>query len=232
MAKENRMVTRKVKSNRQADASPLLPMNEKQEDYIKAINQHPIVICTGVWGSSKTYIPTVMAADMLRTGDIEKIVVARPTEGKGKSVGYGKGTFEQKMTPWCAPVLETLKVRLGAGHVEAFIENGKIELLSLEFIKGRSYDDTFILVDEAEDLEPEVAKSLVGRHGVRSKTVITGDTRQQDLKRRSGLEYLLEVAAFVGIDVPLIDFDSWEYCVRSDEAKAWGMAFEEFERRK
>tara|TARA_R110000782_G_scaffold207013_1_gene295541 strand:- start:281 stop:616 length:336 start_codon:yes stop_codon:yes gene_type:complete len=103
-------------------------------------------------------------------------------------------------------------------------------MLSLEHVKGRSWDNSLIIVDEAEDLDPEVAKSLVGRQGMNSTTVITGDIAQQDLKRNSGLQYLLDVAEYSSLPVALIDFDSWEYCVRSEEAKMWGMAFANFEK--
>lgn len=217
-----------AKSNRPA----LRPMNDKQKDYINAINTSSFVICVGVWGSSKTFIPSMIAADMLLDKKIDRIIIARPAEGKGKSIGFLKGDKNEKLEPWCAPVTETLKARLGVGNYEAYLSNGKIECLALEHVKGRSWDHSFILVDEAEDLEPEVAKSLVGRQGVGSKLVVTGDIMQQDLKRNSGLEYLLQVAEFANLPVPVIDFDSWEYCVRSEEAKMWGMAFEQFEKSK
>lgn len=210
---------------------PLQPLNDKQKDYIKAIQSESNVICVGVWGSSKTYIPSVIAADMLLDKKIEQIIIARPAEGKGKSIGFLKGDKDQKLEPWCAPVTDTLKTRLGNGNYEAFLANGKIQLLSLEHVKGRSWDNAFILVDEAEDLEPEVAKSLMGRQGVNSKLVVTGDIQQQDLKRNSGLEYLLAVADFANLPITIINFDSWDYCVRSEEAKRWGKAFEAYENR-
>ena len=210
---------------------PLRPMNDKQAEYIKAIQEQACIICIGVWGSSKTYIPSVIASDWLLDKKIDKVIIARPAEGKGKSVGFLKGSKDDKMQPWCAPITDTMKDRMGIGNFEAMLANGKIEQLALEHVKGRSWDNCLILVDEAEDLEPEVARSLVGRQGVNSVTVITGDLRQQDLKKNSGLQYLLDVAAFTSLPVTLIDFDSWDYCVRSEEAKMWGMAFEKFEKR-
>jgi phosphate starvation-inducible protein PhoH and related proteins len=210
---------------------PLRPMNDKQADYIKAIQEQSCIICIGVWGSSKTYIPSVIASDWLLDKKIDKVIIARPAEGKGKSVGFLKGSKDDKMQPWCAPITDTMKERMGVGNFEAMLANGKIEQLALEHVKGRSWDNCLILVDEAEDLEPEVARSLVGRQGVNSVTVITGDLRQQDLKKNSGLQYLLDVAAFTELPITLIDFDSWDYCVRSEEAKAWGMAFEKFDKR-
>ncbi len=208
----------------------LRPLNKRQAEYINAIKSESVVIAIGVWGSSKTYIPSVMACDMLEGKDVEKIVIARPTEGKGKSVGFFKGDKDEKLSGWCAPITETMKKRLGEGVYQAFLDNGKIELLALEQVKGRSFDNTFILIDEGEDLDPEVARSLVGRQGINSKTIITGDINQQDLKRNSGLELLLEVAEIGGIGISIIDFDDWKYCVRSPEAKAWGMAFEKYDK--
>jgi phosphate starvation-inducible PhoH-like protein len=210
---------------------PLLPMNDKQAAYIKAIQEQSCIICIGVWGSSKTYIPSVIASDWLLDKKIDKVIIARPAEGKGKSVGFLKGSKDEKMQPWCAPITDTMKERMGVGNFEALLANGKIEQLALEHVKGRSWDNCLILVDEAEDLEPEVARSLVGRQGVNSVTIITGDLRQQDLKKNSGLQYLLDVASYTSLPITLIDFDSWDYCVRSDEAKAWGMAFEKFDKR-
>jgi phosphate starvation-inducible PhoH-like protein len=222
---------RAVDATRQ-NRPPLRPMNEKQRQYISAVQNESFVICVGVWGSSKTFIPSMIAADMLLDKKVDRIIIARPAEGKGKSIGFLKGDKNDKLEPWCAPITDTLKTRLGLGNYEAFINNGKIELLSLEHVKGRSWDNAFILVDEAEDLEPEVAKSLVGRQGVNSKLVVTGDIMQQDLKKNSGLEFLLDVAEFAKLPITLINFDSWEYCVRSEEAKMWGMAFQEYEKSK
>lgn len=215
-----------------AQTITLEPLNERQREYISAIKHNPVTLCIGVWGSAKTYIPSVIAADMISRKQVEKIIIARPAEGKGKSIGYLKGGANEKLEPWCAPVTDTLKACLGVGHFQALIDNGRIEMLALEHVKGRSWDNTFIIVDECEDLEPEVAKSLVGRQGINSKIVITGDIAQKDIKRHSGLEYLLAVVEYANLNVPLINFDSWDHCVRSEEAKMWGQAFESYDNAK
>ena len=210
---------------------PLEPLNKLQGTYILAIKSDPVIICTGVLGSSKTYIPTVIACDLLRDKKIQKIIVARPCEGKSKSAGFFKGSKNEKLEGWCTPVTDTMKKRLGLGNYEAYLANGRIELIALEQIKGRSFDDTFLIVDEAEDLEPAVAKSLVTRQGQNSTTVIAGDIAQKDIKNFSGLDVLLKVPPICdGLRYSHIDFDSWDYCVRSDEAKQWGMGFEAYER--
>lgn len=208
----------------------LQPLNPKQKEYISAINVYDMVVCCGVWGSSKTYIPSVMAADMLndKSSSIDKIIIARPTEGKGKSIGFLSGDKNQKLEPWCEPVISTLKGRLGNGAYSYYLGNGQIEMLALEHVKGRSWNDCFIIIDEAEDLDEEVAESLMGRIGDRSKMVITGDFKQQDLKKVSGLQFIIDMVKFYDdeTEVPVIDFDSWDYCVRSERAKKNGMAIE------
>lgn len=231
----NTPVTRKVKSDITASKSkPIQALNEKQQDYINALlDPHKsTIIATGVLGSSKTWLPSAMAADLLMSKKISKVVVARPAEGKAKSVGYTKGNFDEKLAGWCAPVLDTMKERMGMGNFDAALELGKIVLLPLEQIKGRSWDDTWIIADEVEDIEMETAKSLVTRLGQRSKIILAGDLAQQDLKRYSGLQYLLDVAKTLGLPITLIDFNDWKYCVRSEDAKMWGMAFEQYDRMK
>lgn len=238
-----RKVTRRTRDNRSNEhhsektfsnvntRQPLRPMNDKQRDYIKAIENCSVVIAIGVWGSSKSFIPATIAADWLMDKKIKKVIIARPAEGKGKTVGLLPGSLNEKLEVWTAPITDTMKDRMGVNHFKAMLENGKIVLMALEHLKGRSWDDSLIIIDESEDIDPEVAKSLVGRQGVNSTTVVTGDLAQQDLKRHSGLKLLLDVAEYAGLNIPIINFDSWDYCVRSEEAKAWGMAFEAYENR-
>lgn len=225
-----RVVKEKFVDSVQQGRKPLVPLNERQKEYIEAIKTTSFVLCLGVWGSAKSFIPATIAADMLMDKKIEKVIIARPNEGKGKTIGLLPGDKNEKLEIWCAPITDTMKKRMGEGHFNAMLANGRIELLNLEAVKGRSWDDTFCIIDEGEDIDPEVAKSLVGRQGQNSITVVTGDVAQQDLKRTSGLQYLLDVAKFANLPISVIDFDSWDYCVRSEEAKMWGMAFEEYER--
>jgi len=226
-----RVMKEKFVDSVQQGRKPLLPLNERQKEYIEAIKTSSFVICTGVWGASKSYIPATIAADMLMDKKIEKVIIARPNEGKGKTIGLLPGDKNEKLGIWCAPITDTMRKRMGDGHFNAMLANGRIELLNLEAVKGRSWDDTFCIVDEGEDIDPEVAKSLVGRQGQNSITVVTGDVAQQDLKRNSGLQYLLNVAEFASLPISVVDFDSWDYCVRSEEAKMWGKAFEDYEKR-
>ncbi len=225
----NSQLNRKSKLTDAIDTEKLEPSNPRQAEYIKAIEENSMVLCIGVLGSAKTFIPSKMAAVMLKDKKIDKIVVARPTEGRGVSVGFFKGTKDDKLSGWCSPVTDTLKRCLGLSFYDYCLKVEKIELLALEQVKGKSWDDTFIIVDQAEDLMPEVAKSLVTRIGIRSQMVITGDFAQQDIQNYSGLQYLLKVSEYMSYPPVLINFDNWEYCVRSDEARDWGMAFERYD---
>jgi phosphate starvation-inducible PhoH-like protein len=229
--KNNTPITKKVKTDMAVDRSPLKPMNPRQKQYINAINTSGVVICIGVLGSSKTYIPAVMAADQLLAGTIQHVVIARPAEGAGKSVGFFKGDKDEKLSGWCEPVTGTLRKRLGPTAYLAMLDSGKIELLALEQCKGRNFDYTFLIVDEAEDLDVAVAKSIVTRAGVGSTVVIAGDIAQQDIKTYSGLQYLLDANRYRRKPAPVIEFDLWEHCVRGEDAKDWGMAFETMDRR-
>lgn len=230
----NTPVTRKVKTDVAAanNRKPIQALNDRQQEYINALLDRDVatIIATGVLGSSKTWLPSALAADLLMDNKLKRVVVARPAEGKAKTVGYTKGDFDQKLAGWCAPILDTMKERMGLGNFEAAMEFGKIILLPLEQCKGRSWDDTWLIADEVEDIEPETAKSLVTRMGQRSKIILAGDIAQQDLKKFSGLQYLLNVSKTLDLPITLIDFNNWDYCVRSEEAKMWGMAFEQYDK--
>ena len=209
----------------------LEPLNRMQAIYMQAIKSDPVIICTGVLGSSKTYIPTVIACDLLRDKKIQKILIARPTEGKAKGTGFTKGSKNEKLEGWCTPVTATMKKRLGQGNFEAYLANGRIELLSLDQVKGRTEDDTFIIIDEAEDLDPAVAKSLVTRHGQNTTLVIAGDIAQKDIRSFSGLDVLLKVAPMCPVfKYSQIYFYYCDYCVRGPDSKACGLCFVIYER--
>jgi len=210
----------------------LEPINDLQRKYISYVNHSSIVIAIGVLGSAKTFIPTTVAVQMLLDKRIDKIIIARPAEGKAKSVGFLKGDKNEKMLPWCQPVINTIKQHVGDNMLQMFLASDKVEMLPLEMVKGRTFDNSFVIVDEAEDLDISTAKSLVTRHGMNSKMVITGDVAQKDIRQSSGLEYLLDVIHHSGLEIPVVDFNSWDYCVRSEEAKMWGMAFQQYDRTK
>lgn len=212
------------------DRKPIRPMNDLQGKYINAIKNHTIVVGTGVAGSGKSFIASTLAVDMLEDprSKIEKIIIARPNELEGtKSIGFLKGGLVEKMMPLVAPIADTMKARVGPNKFKFYLETEVIELLPLEYIKGRSFNNCFVIVDEAEDIEWSVLKTLILRLGKDSKLVIDGDMRQCSISKHSGLQQLLDLDDQYHLPVSFIDFHSWDYCVRSDECKLFGQIFEE-----
>ena len=208
-------------------AKPLVPMNAKQREYIRLLQEKSCVIATGYAGSSKTYIPTVMAADLLKTGKINKIIVTRPAVSSSKSVGYFKGSDVEKMSVWLNSVIPVFKERLGAAGLEIALAAKNIEFVPLEVIKGMSINDAWVLAEESSDLTKDEVIKLITRMGRNSKLVLSGDIRQAELKGDLGLKW---VADFVNRHCNLqenfgfVDFGSVNDIVRSDAVKQFIVA--------
>lgn len=206
---------------------PLRALNPKQQKYIEYINTKDLIITTGYAGTSKTYIPTVMACEKLMKNEIKKIVLTRPNISNSKSLGMFKGTLIEKFSPWLAPVLSILTERLGIAELTSALEKGNIEFVPLEVIKGYSAHDCFFICDEAEDLTKDEAKKLVTRQGRNCTMVLAGDITQSELKESSGLKYLMELSNKYPslLNVGCIDFDNFQEIVRSDQAREWVKVF-------
>lgn len=221
-----KQINPKFKREREQNTQPLKPWNEKQKEYIYSINCNPLTIATGFAGSSKTYIPTVIACDMLKDGLIDQIVLTRPNVSSSKSLGYFGGSLEEKMSNWLGPVLNTLYERLGRGDVAYLIEKGDIQFVPLEVIKGYSFNRCFILCDEAEDLTREEFKKVITRLGKESKMVLAGDITQSDLKQDSGLKLGLDMAKkYPDLNCGYVDFNHPDDIVRSDTVRKWILKF-------
>ncbi len=215
----------------QHDTKPLKPRNEKQARYIQSINENPLTIATGYAGTSKTYIPTVMACDAYLKGEIDKIVFVRPNISNSKSLGMFKGSAIEKMEMWLMPVINILKDRLTPGGLETAIENGNIQYVPLEVLKGFSAERCFFIVDEGEDINQEEAKNIVTRQGKDCKMVISGDVSQSALKSHSGLKMLTDMASrHSHLQIGFIDFNHVNDIERSEACKQWIIAFEKDER--
>lgn len=205
---------------------PLRALNKKQERYIKAILNSNVVIAIGSAGTSKSYIPSVISADMFNDREVDNIVICRPMEGPGRYIGTLPGDKNEKMADWLTPITSTIKSRLGPGAFEYHVNRSKrIEFCPLNQIKGRSFEDTFLLADEAEDMDVETVKSLVTRIGENTKLVINGDVKQKHIKQDSGLSYIIKLVEKYNLPVPIIEF-TLEECVRSKTTKMFLEAFE------
>lgn len=210
----------------QINNRPLVPLNDKQRDYIHKIEKHPLVIATGWAGTSKTYIPTVMACDAYLRGDIDKLVFTRPNISNSKSLGMFKGSAIEKMEMWLMPVMNILRDRLGQGALTCAIERGNIQFVPMEVVKGFSAENCYFIVDEGEDLSIDEAKKIVTRQGRNCKMIISGDVSQSELKEKSGLKHLLGmIAKYPHLDVGVVDFNNINDIVRSQACRDWIVAF-------
>lgn len=218
----------------QIRAKPLVPMNEKQEYYIDLLNTKPVVVATGFAGSSKTYIPTVMASDLYKLGKINKIIVTRPAISSSMSVGFTSGDFSTKMKAWLGAVLPIFKERLGAPMLELAIANTDIEFIPLETVKGLSLNNTWLLVEESSDLTKEEVVKLVTRMGKNSKLVLSGDIRQSELRADSGLVWLTKFLSrheHLNKNFGYVDFNSTSDIVRSHAVRDFIIAMVTDEKR-
>lgn len=205
----------------------LRPLNDKQAKYIQLISDKKLVVATGYAGTSKTYIPTVMACDAYRKGEINKIFLCRPAMSESKSLGYFAGDLETKAKHWLLPVLSIMYERLGKEVVEIAIRSGDIQFIPMETIKGMSFGKgTFIIVEECEDVTVKEAKSILTRQGG-GTMILAGDIGQSALNEKSGLKFIVDmIAKYPELEktTGIIDFNDVDDIVRSKECKAWIVA--------
>lgn len=213
---------------RKINNSPLVPMNELQKRYIESIRNKQVIIATGLAGTSKTYIPTVMACDRYLLGEIDHIYITRAAISNSKSLGFFSGDIIEKSKNWLGPVLKVMEDRLGQATLEIAIKRGDIIFVPFEVIKGYSFNNAFVLCDEAEDITVDEAKKFVTRIGENCTAVLSGDISQSELKDKSGLKKLVEIAQNnpqLEHTTAWIDFNRPSDIVRSDVCREWILAF-------
>ena len=158
--------------------------------------------------------------------DIDKIIVTRPNVSVGKELGHLPGDLNEKFTPWAAPVLDVLIKQLGEATVSTAIKKGNIEMAPLSTMRGRSFDNAFIILDEAQNTTTDEIKMFLTRIGEDCKVVINGDIRQSDIKGQSGLSKIIHLAKKNSMPLPIVEFGI-DDIVRSDICKQWIVAFED-----
>ena len=173
---------------RQFGKKPVVPKSLNQRLYVEAIDRFDMVFGIGPAGTGKTYLAVGMAVAYLLARKVNRIVLARPAVEAGERLGFLPGTLQEKVDPYLRPLYDALYDLLESDKVERFLEKGVIEIAPIAFMRGRTLNDSFVILDEAQNTTAEQMKMFLTRMGFNSKMVITGDITQIDLDgRRSGM---------------------------------------------
>lgn len=217
-----RETTYKNASNK--STSGLVPKTEAQKRLMDAIKTSNQVIVLGFAGTGKTYTTATMAADLYTLKKIDKIVITRPMVSVGKEIGILPGDLNEKVAPWALPVLDVLQKHWGKGALDTAIKNGNVEIAPLAMMRGRSFENAFVIADEVQNITLQELKMLLTRIGEGSTIVLNGDVMQSDLKTEDGLSKVAYLAKKYDLPIPVIEF-GLDDIVRSDICKQWVKIF-------
>lgn len=178
-----------------AKGKPIKAKTVGQKKYIDLIRKNTIVLGTGPAGTGKTYLAVMMAVKALRAHEVSRIILTRPAVEAGERLGFLPGDLQSKIDPYLRPLYDSLYDMLGAENCTRLIEKMTIEIAPLAYMRGRTLDDSFIILDEAQNTTPEQMKMFLTRLGNGSKIVVTGDLTQTDLPRgqKSGLSAAVKI---------------------------------------
>jgi phosphate starvation-inducible protein PhoH and related proteins len=193
-----------------ARKKPILPKSRAQRQYVEAIRTHDLIFGIGPAGTGKTYLAMAMAASWLMQKKVKRIIMARPAVEAGEKLGFLPGDLAEKVNPYLRPLYDALHDMLEFERVEQLRERGQIEVAPLAFMRGRTLNDSFVILDEAQNATSEQMRMFLTRLGFGSKCVVTGDITQTDLPQgaRSGLREAREL---------LSGTDGIAFCGFSDE---------------
>ena len=178
-----------------AKGEHIRPKTAGQQDYIETIRKNVITFGVGPAGTGKTYLAVVMAAYYLRIKDVKKIILTRPAVEAGERLGFLPGDIREKVDPYLRPLYDALQDVLGFDMYQKFTSRGIIEIAPLAYMRGRTLNDAFIILDEAQNTTSRQMKMFLTRLGFNSKMAVTGDLGQVDLPRgvQSGLKEAIEI---------------------------------------
>jgi phosphate starvation-inducible protein PhoH and related proteins len=204
---------------------PIKALTPTQAEYLAALRASPQVVVIGPAGTGKTWLAATYAADLYRNRQISKIVLTRPNIPCGRSLGFFPGTLHEKFAPWATPVIDAMKERMGKAPFEIALKNGDIEMVPFEVMRGRSWRDAFVLLDEAQNTTPTEIKTFLTRVGEDCTMVINGDVSQCDLADASGLRMVIQLINSHRLPIPVVEFTHADI-VRSNLCAMWVRAFE------
>ncbi|MCW8957189.1 MAG: PhoH family protein [Gammaproteobacteria bacterium] len=169
-------------------APPLKAKNKSQASYISAIKAHKLTFGTGPAGTGKSYCAGALAAEELENRRIEKIIISRPAVEAGENMGFLPGDLQEKFDPYFDAFRDCLIERLGKGVVECALKNGRIVVSPLAYLRGKTFNDAFVVLDEAQNCTRSQLKMFLTRIGENCRVVVNGDIRQSDIGNGSGLQ--------------------------------------------
>ncbi|CAH1851977.1 PhoH family protein [Convivina praedatoris] len=163
--------------------------NFGQRQYVQSIQKNDVTFGIGPAGTGKTFLAVVMAITALRRGEVERIIITRPAVEAGESLGFLPGDLKEKVDPYMRPIYDAMNILIGSEHTQRLVERGVIEIAPLAYMRGRTLDDAFIILDEAQNTTNQQMKMFLTRLGFSSKMIVNGDISQIDLPRgaKSGL---------------------------------------------
>ena len=179
--------SRKQQKNERRRVVPITAKTDNQKDYIRDIVDNDVIFCTGPSGSGKSYIAAGIAANHIYRDELEQIIVTRPLVCAGKDIGSLPGELDEKIKPYLLPMEENLKHFLGRDYYGKLFNDGRIRYEPLEVMRGATFHDAYMILDEAQNCTLEQIKMFITRMGDNSKVLINGDIRQTDIRKFSGL---------------------------------------------
>lgn len=217
---------------RTVNGKPIRPKTFNQKKYVDAIADNMIVFGLGPAGTGKTYLAMAMAIDAFRKGDVNRIILTRPAIEAGENLGFLPGDLQSKVDPYLRPLYDAIYQIMGAESYLSNSEKGLIEVAPLAYMRGRTLDNAFIILDEAQNTTPAQMKMFLTRIGFGSKVVVTGDPTQKDLPygQTSGLDVAIRVLEGIDEDIAEVMLTSQDV-VRHPVVQKIVLAYEEYEKK-
>lgn len=204
------MAKRRTVKNQVKLVAPSVPSikarTPNQQKYIEAIYNKELIFSVGPAGTGKTWLATSLAAQHFADSKISRIILSRPAVEAGEHLGFLPGELEQKFSPYLAPFIDVLYDRLGNSHVEYLLKKKAIEAIPLAYMRGRTFKDCWVILDEAQNTTPSQMKMFLTRIGENCKVIVNGDITQKDIKSDDGLNDAVRRLANYA-DAAIIKFD-------------------------